>query len=103
MSRFARDGILERDAFKKDEIPSEDVEVSADGDVSVGDVGSGGTSSKEGDRGGRCELKDGRESENEGRREAREDFLFKDFICLYFSLSSTSLSFAESYSTSSPV
>lgn len=77
-------------------------ETTSKGDASVGDVGNGGASSIEKDIGGRCELNDARETENEARREASDDFLFNCFPRLFFSLSSVSLS-PESYSTSSPV
>lgn len=101
--KMARDGILERDGFGGDGATSKGTTMSARGDVSVGDVGNGGTSSMGEDTGGRCELKDALETEKDARREAREDFLLNDFLCLFLSLSSMSLSLAESYSTSSPV
>lgn len=50
---FIRDGILERDAIGISEATSEGTAESASGDVSVGDVGKGGTSSIEKDNGGR--------------------------------------------------
>ena len=100
--KFARDGICERGAFESCGTASEDTTDSAS-DVSVGDVGNGGTSSNEVDMGGRCELNDAREREKDARREASDDFLLKDFLGLHLSLSSVSLSLAESYSTSSPV
>lgn len=100
--KFARDGICDRDAFESCGTTSEGTAESASDDISVGDVGSGGTSSIDEDIVGRCELKDGRERENDARREASDDFLLReDFLCLFLSLSSESLSLAESYSTSS--
>lgn len=100
---FARDGIFERDGVGRGRATSKGTAGSASGDIRVGDVGNGGTSSIENDIGGRWELKDARERENDARRDARDDFLLNDFICLFFSLSSVSLSLAESYSTSSPI
>lgn len=99
MNRFARDGILEMDVFRAGETTSKGTADSAS-DVSVGDMGNGGMSSMEEDPVGRCELNDARERENDARREASDDFLLNDFFGLFFSLSSVSLSLAESYSIS---
>ena len=60
--KFARGGIRERDAFESCGTTSEDTADSAS-DVSVGNVGNGGTSLNEVNMGGRCELKDARERE----------------------------------------
>lgn len=102
LSRLPRDGILDRDGFGSGGTASEGMKVSAGGAVRVGDIGNGGTSSTEEDKGGRCELKEVRERENDALSETREDFLLMDFLD-FFSLSSESLSLAKSYSAESPV
>lgn len=102
-SRFAREGtrgMLGADAVARVESVNDGREGLMD--VRVGDIGRGGTSSV-GEVRGRGMEKDARERENEARRDAREDFLLKPLVCLFFSLtSSLPESFPESYSYCSP-